>query len=356
MVRSADLHRVLPGTGQDLLYPVLSPMTMYQVYDERGSLAEMAPRWRELAAVDPSASIFQSPDYAAVWWEEFGALRSLSIVEVMGTDGELRGIAPLSMEPDGSVHFVGDPSITDYLAPVSRPQDRELVSSILVEAATKIEGFTRLTLSGLPRDSGWPEPLVRAAKAAGLVTKEEEDGVCPVLVIGESWDAYLQSLAGKQRHEIRRKARRLEDAGGYTVRVSSRETLDRDLDTFFAMHRSAAGPKGKFMHENMAVYFRNLAHAMDARGWMRLAILEIEGASAAGMFGFSDGRTWCIYNSSYDHARRELAPGLVLLAETIRLAADEGCRTYDFLRGGDEYKFRFGAKERAVVRVIGETS
>ncbi|MGH2830287.1 MAG: GNAT family N-acetyltransferase [Actinomycetota bacterium] len=321
------------------------------VYDELGAIDALADSWRALAARDPTATIFQTPEYAHTWWEEFGALRSLALVGMTGEDGALCGLAPLSMEPDGGVHFVGDPAITDYLAPVSAAADRDVVAATLVEVAAGLDGFGRLSLSGLPGDSGWPEAIARAAKAAGMDVAEEPDDVCPVAPTGESWEAYLAALPGKQRHEIRRKARRLEAVGAFRVRVATDESLDADLESFFALHRSSTGPKGKFMHENMAVYFRRLAHTLQSRGEMRLTVMYVGDEPVAALYGFSDGRTWSVYNSSYDHARRELSPGLVLVAEAIRLACDEGCASFDFLRGAEEYKYRFGAVDRAVIRV-----
>ncbi|MHB8513439.1 MAG: GNAT family N-acetyltransferase [Actinomycetota bacterium] len=360
LLRASDVIEQ-PGTirdtgpvGDGVRYSGPFPVTTLRIYDERGALSDLAPQWRELAAADPSASAFQSPEYANVWWEEFGALRSLALAEVFGDHGELLGILPLSMEPDGSVHFVGDPAIADYLGPVSRPRDRDIVASSLVEVATSMDGFKRLTLFGIAEDSGWSEPIIRAAKQAGLDAREEPEDVCPVIALPGSYESYLESISGKQRHEIRRKAKRLQEAGSYTVRLSTHETLDSDLDCFFQMHRSSQGAKGKFMHEDMAVYFSNLAHAMDAKGWMRLAMMELSGTVVAGIFAFSDGKTYGAYNSSFDHAKRELSPGMVLAAESIRIACEEGCSTFDFLRGDEEYKYRFGAVDRPVVKVFAE--
>lgn len=333
-----------------LRYPVAFPMDV-SVYDERGALASLAADWRSLVAQDPSATIFQSPEYAAVWWEEFGALRSLALTTLTGEDGALRGVAPLSMEPDGIVHFVGDPDVTDYLAPIAPLQDRDQMAQTIIEVACGLDGFTGLSLSALATDSGWPEALGRAAKAAGLDAAEEPWDVCPVLEIAGSHEDYLASLSGKQRHEIRRKARRLGDHGGYAVRLSDAATLDADLEVFFSLHRSSNGPKGKFMHEDMATYFIRLAHTMLERGALRLAMLDLAGQPVAGIYGFSDGHTWSIYNSAYDHARRDLSPGMVLVAETIRLACEQGCERYDFLRGSEDYKYRFGAVDRQIVRV-----
>lgn len=320
------------------------------VHLELGEIGALAPAWHELLAADPSASVFQTPEYAHVWWEEFGALRALALLEIRDGD-RLIGIAPLSMEPDGSVHFVGDPSISDYLAPVSRAEDRDAIAAVIVEQAVALDGFTRLSLSGLPADSGWPEALAAAAKSAGLAPAEEDEDVCPVVRVDEGYDAYLASLSGKQRHEIRRKARRLDDSAAVGFRSATDETLDADLDAFFDLHRSADGPKGKFMHDDMEAYFRRLAHTMHRAGRLRLTIVDMDGAPAAMLYGFSDGKRWELYNSAYDFGKRSLSPGMVLVAETIRLAAEEGCAVFDFLRGAEDYKYRFGAVDRRVVRL-----
>jgi CelD/BcsL family acetyltransferase involved in cellulose biosynthesis len=71
----------------------------------------------------------------------------------------------------------------------------------------------------------------------------------------------------------------------------------------------------------------------------------VGGEPWAGAISYSALGVWGVYNSAFDHARREPAPGMVLMGETIRLAAEEGCHTFDFLRGAEPYKYRFGASD-----------
>ncbi|GAH99507.1 unnamed protein product, partial [marine sediment metagenome] len=44
-------------------------------------------------------------------------------------------------------------------------------------------------------------------------------------------------------------------------------------------------------------------------------------------------------------------PGIVTIGLDIKSAINEGKRYYDFLRGGETYKFRFGAEKRYTVRL-----
>jgi CelD/BcsL family acetyltransferase involved in cellulose biosynthesis len=42
---------------------------------------------------------------------------------------------------------------------------------------------------------------------------------------------------------------------------------------------------------------------------------------------------------------------MVLMAETIRLATEEGCTVVDLLRGDEPYKYRFGATDTEVLEL-----
>ena len=80
----------------------------------------------------------------------------------------------------------------------------------------------------------------------------------------------------------------------------------------------------------------------------------MQGQLAAGTIGFEFGSTWLLYNSAFDRAWGSLAPGMVLVAEEIRLAIEHGCTGFDLLKGDYAYKYRFGAAARRVRRLVVE--
>ena len=73
---------------------------------------------------------------------------------------------------------------------------------------------------------------------------------------------------------------------------------------------------------------------------------------AAGTIGYRFGRTFSLYNSAFDRRWGTLAPGMVLVAEDIRLAIEAGCTGFDLLKGDYTYKYRFGARPRLVRRLV----
>src|SRR5439155_5026848 len=135
-------------------------------------------------------------------------------------------------------------------------------------------------------------------------------GLTPGLHLPASFDAYLAALAPKLRHEIRRKERRLAGLpGGYSVTLADDSNLAERMDRFIALHKTSPGPKGKFMHAGMEIFFRRLGEAFHAPHVFHLAFLEIGGAPAAGIIGFAYRDTFFLYNSAFDREFAHLSPG-----------------------------------------------
>jgi CelD/BcsL family acetyltransferase involved in cellulose biosynthesis len=101
----------------------------------------------------------------------------------------------------------------------------------------------------------------------------------------------------------------------------------------------------------MELFFRRLADELAGDGTLRLSFLEADGERIAGAVGFRFRDRFLLYNSAYDHDLSALAPGMVLVAELIRGAIEEGRSVFDMLKGDLGYKYRFGARPRRVCRL-----
>jgi CelD/BcsL family acetyltransferase involved in cellulose biosynthesis len=186
---------------------------------------------------------------------------------------------------------------------------------------------------------------VERADAAGFEFGLDQEETTAVLPLPTTWDEYLESLHSKERHELRRKRRRLgRDHPDASFRTSTAETLDEDLAAFVEMHRQAEGHKGRFMGDEIAAFFAEIASTFSDLGWMRLDLLEVGPKPIAAMFGFAIDNTFYLYNSAYDPNTARLSPGYVLVSHLIEAAIDEGLTQFDFLRGPERYKYQFGAR------------
>lgn len=165
-----------------------------------------------------------------------------------------------------------------------------------------------------------------------------------MLALPETWDDYLARLAGKDRHELRRKMRKLErELPGSAVRSHvAPDGWDLALGNFLTLHRLSKVGKARFMNDGMERFFRDATRALAAAGWARLWFLEWEGKAVASFLCLEYAGTVGLYNSGFDPAHSRLAPGIVLLAHVIGDAITRGIPTFDFLRGEEPYKLGFG--------------
>jgi CelD/BcsL family acetyltransferase involved in cellulose biosynthesis len=224
----------------------------------------------------------------------------------------------------------------------------ELLAAMIREVA-----WTTADFAGLPERSAWLTALERAATARGMAVERGSDGVAPLIELTGSFDAYLAALPAKLRHEVRRKERRLvEEVGAYRFVLSDARSMGQDLDRFMELHKSSPGPKGKFMHAGMEIFFRRLGEALLPSRQFHLAFIEVDGQKVAGAIGFAYGDTFSLYNSAFDHEFARLSPGMVLVTDLIRRASADGRTRFDMLKGDLQYKYRFGAVPRRIVRLV----
>jgi CelD/BcsL family acetyltransferase involved in cellulose biosynthesis len=308
--------------------------------------------WSNLVMADPAGTFFHTPGFLKLYWEEFGTPGRLLLAF-----GEEDGaqVAAVAFELLGqTLRFLGGTEVTDYMGPVADPDAAGSFVKELFAALDRREDWRDVDLRGLPEDRAWLGLIDDGLRAQGFETNvvADQNGVAPFLPLPGSYDEYLSSLPAKLRHEIRRKARRLEaEAGPYSISVAHADTLERSLDRFVELHRTSEGPKGVFMQPGMEIFFRRLGEAFLSRGIFSLVFLEAGGEKIAGTVGFRFEGTYSLYNSAFDRALRHLSPGMILVAEDIRIAVESGCCAFDMLKGDYEYKYRFGARPRQIKRV-----
>lgn len=306
------------------------------------------PGWRRLLDSDPRAKVFATPEWNRIWWEEFGAGKDL-LVLTFEQAGEPLGIVPLyAKEEEGRrvLRFVGGIDLTDYLGPICAPADRPEVARRLVEwLSTTDERWDVFDAHNLPVPDGFADALISEADGAGFRYQVEEEETAAILRLPVSFDDYLASLASKERHELKRKRRRIgRDYPDARVRAATSESLAADMKLFIDMHRGAEGHKGHFMDPGIAGFFMRMAEGFDRLGWLRLDFLEVAGRPIASTFAFEVGEGYYLYNSAYEPEFKQASPGFILVAELIEDAIAKGLKKFDFLRGPERYKYQLGSE------------
>ncbi len=325
------------------------------LFTDGSAFEKLKAEWNDLLHRSISDTLFLTWEWQSTWWENLG-VGELRIITVREDDGTLVGIAPLFEETwnDGtkSLSLIGCVDVSDYLDVIAARGHEERVYAALLDTIMRAD-FPAwnggLHLCTLPEASPTNAQLKAMAEARGLSTEWKLHDVAPVIDLPAAWDAYLETLDKKQRHEVRRKLRRVEETNHKWYTIAAAAEVDQAVTDFIDLHKQSRPDKHLFMDERMQQFFFDMARRLQPRGWLQLAFLEIDGARAASILNFVYNNDVLVYNSGYDPAKYgAFSPGIVLFAFSIQDAIAAKRRRFDFLRGNEGYKYRFGAHDTRV--------
>jgi CelD/BcsL family acetyltransferase involved in cellulose biosynthesis len=324
------------------------------IYTDVTGFELLAQEWDTLLERAIRAPFFMRYVYQRTWWQYLGN-DDLMLITLRTDEGQLVGLAPLygKMDEAGrrTLSFVGCVDVSDYLdLIVDRDYVAEVHQALLNCLGSPEMRWDKLYLCSLPHHSVTHTNLAETARRRGWRVEVREQDVCPVITLPESWEDYLTAVGKKQRHEIRRKMRKIEtEAETRWYAITAAAEIDRAMDDFIALHQKSTKDKEGFWNENLVQFFKALARRLASLSWLRLYFIELNGIQAASMLCFDYNNEFLLYNSGYDPEQfAHLSPGNVLTSYTIQDAIELGRKRYDFLRGDEVYKFRFGAEAEPV--------
>ncbi len=291
---------------------------------------------------------FVLPSWMNVWWDHFG--NGFEPLLCVVGDGETPiGIAPFKLKGD-TASLMGSENVCDYGDLITLPGHEEAFFSALL-GKLKAKGVSQLDLGLLRPDSVIVSGFAEFAKRQGCAVSIEAEDVSAEMDIPGDFDAYLQTLNTKQRHEVRRKIRRLEEAGAVSYSFDGGiDNFDAEFGNFIGLFALAKDEKAGFMTPEMSSFFRDLAFAMAKAGLLRLGTLTFDSKVAAMIMAFDYNDTVYLYNSGFDPQYDSLSVGLLSKVFCIREIAQQGKKRFEFLKGNEIYKQRLGGTEIPLYR------
>jgi CelD/BcsL family acetyltransferase involved in cellulose biosynthesis len=325
-------------------------------------LMHLEKGWNDLLSRSASHVPFLRHEYITAWWQGLGGGEwpggELNIITMRQDDGELIGIAPLfvpeNRKGESALMLLGSIEISDYLDVLARQEDLLIFMEALLEhlANEQSPAAYLLDLFNLLEDSPTIVAMQTAADKLGWQVTQQPLQHCPYIPLPGDWEKYLAGIDKKQRHEIRRKMRRAEEyympLRWYIVQDSA--PLEKEMDGFLDL--MARDPnKARFLTPAMRLQLHQIARAAYDAGWLQLSFIEINGEKVAGYLNFDYLNHIWVYNSGLDFRFSELSPGWVLLGYLLEWANENQRQCFDFMRGDEQYKYRFGAIDRRVIRL-----
>lgn len=306
------------------------------------TLASMATYWPDPESTWAWNCPFVLPPWLASWWPHFAG-NYTPYGFIVHCRGECAGIAPL-MRKGPQARLIGDAEVCDHLDVAVAPQHADAFCRRLLDQLAG-DGIRQLVLSPVREDSAVMTHLLPIAENWGARVHRDHQAQLFAMPLPASWEAYLQSLSGKERHEIRRKLRRLDKAGTVAVRcITDAAKVPEAMDIFIALFKANRTDKADFMTGKMPAFFGDLAASLAAEGLLKLYFVDLDNKPIAATFCVDDNATVYLYNNGYDAAFRSLSVGLLSKVLTIQASIRDGRRVYDFLKGPEAYKKRLGGR------------
>jgi CelD/BcsL family acetyltransferase involved in cellulose biosynthesis len=317
---------------------------MTEMFSER-SFGDISGIWSRLLLKTAINTPFQLIEFLEIWFGELGYGNNAHILHAEGST--IEGIAPLKSE-GRRFSFLGDQDVCDFADFLITPGQEIGFFNGLLDYLLDVE-CSSLKLFSIPEDSLTLTVLPKMARERGYKVDVCSSDVVPGMELPDTWEQFLSNLSKKNRHELRRKFRRLETVKEVVwLELTEPDEVQSAMDDFLRLLRMSGQDKEEFLTPNRDRFFRQVAYRFAEQGILRLFFLEIKGEKVSGVMCFDYGNSRFLYNSGYNPELGYYSVGLLLKAFSIRNAIEAGLNYYDFLRGNEPYKYDLGGIDRRV--------
>ena len=337
---------------------------MIKIIQNINELESIESEWNDLFEESSGSNVFQSFDWNYIWLKHF--LRkndNIFIIAVYNDkeNGKLEAIAPFFIRRFflflKSLMFISY-DYSDYLDIIIRKNcDKEKIyveifnTVLLKNKFNKIADIIYLKQVSKKTLSLISEYLQKIKK---ISLNFKESGSCYYFNLPDNIEDYMKRFNSKQRYNILKRVEKADDVNIKYSACSSVNTykslFEKYLNIFFELHQKrwqGKGKRGVFYNDDIKSFFKELFISLFNKNRITLSTLKINDGNiiaSAVCFDYADKKQ--IYLPGFDTAYSGYHPGIVLIYNDIKESINKKYKELDFLKGGEEYKQRFGAIKR----------
>ncbi len=324
------------------------------------ALSRLRAEWQALF-VASGAPPFLSWEWVATGPKWFGQGKNPFLL-CARADGVLLALLPLCAErkqmsrfsPElKRISFLGESyGAPDYLDILALPGFKKECAELFLNRLAESRSFDLLELEGMSVDSYTLRLLTKHfANSARFKYKIVPQYICPQMSLDAGWEELLER--SHRSEYFKRCMRRLNKFASFEFRVvSDPEAIAAAYGRFLNLHTgrwSERGGSSALGEPEQSGFMLDASHALACAGMTRFEEIWLEGQCRASLLGFESGACYYFYLSGFDQAWSKYSLGFTLLWLSIREASERGLKTYDFLRGDENYKFNWSDNLRLTV-------
>lgn len=335
----------------------------YEVVRTVEAFRDLRAEWTALIARAGTPSPFLTWEWMFTWWEHYSRDRAdWRLAIVIGRHGtDLAAVLPGYIRRRGvglsTYGFLGtEYESTDYLEPIESPASGSSLGEMLEFLVQQEPSLDTLDLSNILAGHPSLGVLERFARQTKSSCETQFHRVCPCIHLDGDWDTYLSGLSSNMRAKVRRSSRRLMDEGAEFGWVRQPAEVPGAVAELFALHARRFEAKEAdtiFRAELRQPFHVRVSERFLERDILRLFRLTVKGRTIAALYCFEFGGVLYYFQAGIDPEWEKHSVGVVIMAHAIQYAFDRRLRMFDFMRGGEAYKFRWTqtTRELVVIRV-----
>lgn len=311
---------------------------------EPGELPQLRSDWETLWGELADASPFQSPAWLLPWAETYAPARCRAAG--LWRDGRLAALVP-GFVWDGAVLLAGT-GPSDHAGVLFGEGSRASAAALLRALAGAVpEPFDRIDLQQFG-----PESPLASVELPGFSSESQPGSPC--LTMKLSGCSGMNSASKRTRDNWRYSMRRLEREGAVIEAVAPEQAQEAaaELEELHTLRWREQDENGVIADTLASQHLKLAIPQLASAGLLRMVRVRLDGQTIAILFAMRGARSTCYYLSGFDPQFGSLSPGTALVGTAIAEAAREGCAEFDFLRGNEDYKRKWGATERPTSRRV----
>jgi CelD/BcsL family acetyltransferase involved in cellulose biosynthesis len=302
--------------------------------------------WQGLWEVSAAATPFQSP----AWLLPYLRVFTPDPFQVLLVRRSTRLVAVLPLvvtrSEDHSVLRLLGEGISDYLDGVCREEDRSAVCKLFQNwLADALATYECAEFQQLQDDA-----VVKSIPCPQFLHEDLRPGVpCPILQLPVRGNGAISTLSESMKHNLAVSLRAASEIGDLRLDVSDLNSLDTAISRLFALHAKRwerRGLPGVFDSHAKQTFYRESFRALQRVSALDLFTLCLGSVPIAVLAAFHKGRTLYYYIGAFDPDYAKLGPGNLIILRVLEFALNAGYHRFDFLRGREPYKYRWGAQDQ----------
>jgi len=329
----------------------------WQVVATGSEFLALKDEWEQLFDQNPSHRPFQAWGWVAAWLRHLAGGHELRIICLRDSRERLLYVLPLILGTAGGRYATPrylsacgyGAECSDHLSCLRHPCIEPDIARFTATALDLYCGDPgRTELMNLDGDGDFPGRLRAIIAHQGRVVRLTKQAVCPAVVLAATWDDYLLKLSSNFRSQVRRHHKRIANHDSvrfHSIDASAAAEFTRDLVRLNRTRMEAKGEISSLEEESFREFLYDAVPYMAGKGLAWMDVVEGGEDTLGAALNFVHGDTVYYYMGGFAEDAGNLRPGTALFAHVIKRSIEKGIHRYDFLRGAEQYKYRWGAAD-----------